>query len=297
MSERKERTRALFKKGQKCLTPRFEVDYGGEDRIYFEQGEVMRAEKRVLDDNGEESMYFYLIKFSGSKKATEVWMEEPDLFKYDVDLLHDVSTEATLEAKRRAWRIYKEKKEQMRMIDVPEHLRLRVPPRMKKELYDEYVSVVESGQILPLPRAPTVSDIVKNWNQKVVEEVESMSDETREAVAIVVKNLLEYFNLGLRQFLLYRSEVPLYDKVIVEGKKEPADVYGAEHLVRLLVKLPELVCVRMMALPENAKYIVMAEDVIQDLMSYLSQPEQLETLFAPSQEYKQCYEVMSHIAT
>lgn len=85
--------------------------------------------------------------------------------------------------------------------------------------------------------------------------------------------------------------------MIGEGKRDPADVYGAEHLVRLLVKLPELVCVRMMALPENAKYIVMAEDVIQDLMNYLSKPEQLETLFAPSQEYKHCYEVMSHVAT
>jgi len=173
----------------------------------------MRAEKRVLDDDGEESMYFYLIKFSGTKKASEVWMEEPDLFKYDVDLLHDASTEATEQAKRRAWSIYKEKKEQLRMIDVPEHLRLRIPPRLKKEIYDDYVSVVESGQILPLPRAPTVSDIVEKWSKKVMEEVESMSDETRDAVTIVTESLLEYFNLGLRQFLLYRSEVPLYDKV------------------------------------------------------------------------------------
>lgn len=85
--------------------------------------------------------------------------------------------------------------------------------------------------------------------------------------------------------------------MIGEGGRDPTDVYGAEHLVRLLVKLPELVCVRMMALPENARYIVMAEDVIQDLMSYLSQPDQYETLFAPPQAYTQCYQVMSQIAT
>lgn len=57
MSERKERTRALFKKGQKCLTPRFEVDYGGEDRIYFEQGEVCIIRVFVKKGDPELSSY------------------------------------------------------------------------------------------------------------------------------------------------------------------------------------------------------------------------------------------------
>jgi len=41
MSERKERTRALFKKGQKCLIPAFVYDgERGEDIIIFEPAQV-----------------------------------------------------------------------------------------------------------------------------------------------------------------------------------------------------------------------------------------------------------------
>jgi hypothetical protein len=92
--------------------------------------------------------------------------------------------------------------------------------------------------------------------------------------------LLTYFNQGVRQFLLYAPEVPLYDEIFAKRKRagdgsgedelEPADVYGVQHLVRLLVKLPELVCVQMMALPvEGARYIVAVEDWLMELMEFL----------------------------
>lgn len=41
MSERKEKTRALFKKGQKCLIPKFYFDAeSGEEVLMFSQGQV-----------------------------------------------------------------------------------------------------------------------------------------------------------------------------------------------------------------------------------------------------------------
>lgn len=48
MSERKERTRALFKKGQKCLIPSFVYDGElGEDIIIFEPAQVRNGRYRV----------------------------------------------------------------------------------------------------------------------------------------------------------------------------------------------------------------------------------------------------------
>lgn len=43
--------------------------------------------------------------------------------------------------------------------------------------------------------------------------------------------------------LLYRLERPQYDDEVKKGKgtaKKPSEVYGAEHLLRLFVKLPSL---------------------------------------------------------
>lgn len=41
MSERKEKTRALFKKGQKCLIPKFYFDTeSGEEVLMFSQAQV-----------------------------------------------------------------------------------------------------------------------------------------------------------------------------------------------------------------------------------------------------------------
>lgn len=65
-----------------------------------------------------------------------------------------------------------------------------------------------------------------------------------------------------------------------------ADVYGAEHLVRLFVKLPELVAVPMMALPEDAKYILTVEEHIEDLMGYMIDSRHKDRLFASSGEYQ-----------
>lgn len=52
MSERKERTRALFKKGQKCLIPSFVYDgEKGEDIIIFEPAQVRNGRSRVCVKN------------------------------------------------------------------------------------------------------------------------------------------------------------------------------------------------------------------------------------------------------
>ena len=61
----------------------------------------------------------------------------------------------------------------------------------------------------------------------------------------VAEGLLSYFDNALQQLLLYQAEAATC-KAALEGGAAPADVYGAEHLLRLFVKLPELVPVVMM---------------------------------------------------
>jgi len=54
------------------------------------------------------------------------------------------------------------------------------------------------------------------------------------------------------------------------------------------VKLPELVCVALMALPESAKYIVAVEDLLQDLIGYLADSRNT-SIFAAADEYVPAY--------
>lgn len=61
----------------------------------------------------------------------------------------------------------------------------------------------------------------------------------------VAEGLREYFDAALPTILLYRVERPQYNAVMAAGGRggsrlRPSKVYGAEHLLRLLVKLPDL---------------------------------------------------------
>jgi len=57
----------------------------------------------------------------------------------------------------------------------------------------------------------------------------------------VVQGIKQYFDRAVGRVLLYKFERPQY-KELSEAKKGTSncDIYGAEHLLRLFVKLPEL---------------------------------------------------------
>ena len=57
----------------------------------------------------------------------------------------------------------------------------------------------------------------------------------------ITSGLRAYFDRSLRAVLLYTQEHAQADGLLTGGKKAPCDVYGGEHLLRLFVKLPELV--------------------------------------------------------
>lgn len=254
--------------------------------------QILRAEKRILDDDGQEYKYFYHIHYNGLSKLHDTWLEENDLYKYSADLLTGVESFAAEEARARAWRAEDEKKARQRLIEIPEQLRLRISPKLKQVILDDYEMVVNKGRILRIPRPEgcTVGEIIHSWQKKMMDMDDVVGDEQIEAIEIVADSVIKYFKNSLRQFLLYQIEVPVYDSILAKDHgKLASDLYGAEHLVRLLVKLPELVCVAMMALPENAKYIVTVEDLLQDLMSYLVDTRNAN-IFAANHEYVQAYE-------
>lgn len=85
----------------------------------------------------------------------------------------------------------------------------------------------------------------------------------------ICDGLRSYFDRCLHIFLLYRFERPQYESVAAERPDEiatPSGLYGAEHLLRLIVKLPELLNLAGMT-PEETEVVVAT---VNDLMRFLT---------------------------
>lgn len=115
-------------------------------------------------------------------------------------------------------------------------IRLTLPGVLKDKLISDWENI-QKHQLVSLPRDPTVSQILQNY------QASKPRKPPHEKIAKqVVDGLRTFFNHALPTILLYRFERPQYEDQVrrSEGKVEMADIYGAEHLLRLLLKLPSL---------------------------------------------------------
>ncbi|CAK7221626.1 Esa1p-associated factor [Sporothrix curviconia] len=124
-------------------------------------------------------------------------------------------------------------------------IRLPMPDHLKAALVDDWENVTKNQQLVPLPHkvpAEIVLDDYLAFERPHREEGSASLDILEETVA----GLREYFNKCLGRILLYRFERPQYIEMhelweTDEKYKSPIETYGAEHLCRLLVTLPELI--------------------------------------------------------
>ncbi|KAF8130877.1 MRG domain-containing protein [Boletus edulis] len=91
----------------------------------------------------------------------------------------------------------------------------------------------------------------------------------------IISGLTVYFDRSLGANLLYRFERPQYAeirKTYVTGptvkvgqEKDMSSIYGAEHLLRMLVSLPQMVVSSTM----DAESIGLVKDYVNELLSFL----------------------------
>ncbi|KAF4360630.1 hypothetical protein G4B88_015782 [Cannabis sativa] len=95
----------------------------------------------------------------------------------------------------------------------------------------------KSKAVLPrLPRHPNVSEIFQWYIQHRTEQKEPSADSVHE----IMKGLQCYFDKALPLRLLYSEERQQYERAMAAYDLTPSHVYGAEHLLRLFVLMPEL---------------------------------------------------------
>ncbi|KAH6848284.1 MRG-domain-containing protein [Chaetomium sp. MPI-CAGE-AT-0009] len=125
-------------------------------------------------------------------------------------------------------------------------IKIPVPDHLKSMLVDDWENVTKNQQLVPLPHPHPVEEILNDYlayEKPNRQEGSASLDILEEAIA----GLREYFDKSLGRILLYRFERVQYHEMHklwsqADGKNKSAvDTYGAEHLSRLLVSLPELI--------------------------------------------------------
>ncbi|KAK7049591.1 Esa1p-associated factor [Paramarasmius palmivorus] len=156
-------------------------------------------------------------------------------------------------------------------------MKLTVPEILKVTLVDDWEAVTKNNQLVTLPRNPTALDILKEFEDHVkanrpegqVTQLRLMDNTTDYAYDTI------YFDRALGSNLLYRFERPQYagirkqyitgQTVKVGEEKEMSVVYGAEHLLRMLVSLPQLIMNSQM----DAESVGLIRDYVNELLKYM----------------------------
>ncbi|KMZ71336.1 Mortality factor 4 like 1 [Zostera marina] len=142
-----------------------------------------------------------------------------------------------------------------------------LPSTLKKQLVDNWEFTTQLGKLVKLPRTPNVDDILKKYLDYRTKKDGLISDSLGE----ILKGIRCYFDKALPEMLLYKKECQQYEEAIV-GNISPSSVYGAEHLLRLFVKLPELLA-----------YVNMEEEALsklqQNLLDFLKYLQKNQSAF------------------
>ncbi|KAJ8541137.1 hypothetical protein K7X08_001953 [Anisodus acutangulus] len=118
----------------------------------------------------------------------------------------------------------------------PEKLvNIQIPPQLKKQLIDDSEFVNHLGKLIRLPHSPNVDEILEKYRDYRLKK----DGEIPDSVGEIFSGLKCYFNKALPAMLLYKNEREQFQELIRDDIS-PSSVYGAEHLLRLFVKLPEI---------------------------------------------------------
>eukprot|EP01122_Echinamoeba_exundans_P003723 TRINITY_DN13792_c0_g1_i1.p1 TRINITY_DN13792_c0_g1~~TRINITY_DN13792_c0_g1_i1.p1 ORF type:complete len:293 (+),score=69.88 TRINITY_DN13792_c0_g1_i1:95-973(+) len=108
----------------------------------------------------------------------------------------------------------------------------QIPPPLRRKLVEDSSLITQSKQLVPLPRTPTVAEILAEYWEHLTEK------EPQVKAALDGLRLLFDEEAGTR--LLYRFErVQLRRMLKQNPSAKLSDIYGAEHLLRLFVHMSQ----------------------------------------------------------
>ncbi|KTW31573.1 hypothetical protein T552_00211 [Pneumocystis carinii B80] len=150
---------------------------------------------------------------------------------------------------------------------VKPEINIPIPDTLKAQLVDDWENITKNQQLVSLPRSPTVTEILQNYKNSILTlQKKRFTDLDTDIFEEVVSGIKLYFDRCLGNILLYRFERQQYSDIRKTAKdKEMSDIYGAEHLLRLFVTLPELIAHTNM----DYQSIQILKNYIKDFLKFL----------------------------
>ena len=116
-----------------------------------------------------------------------------------------------------------------------------MPDRLKSLLVDDWENITKNLQLVQLPSAYPAGVILDEYMKHVKDNSNRTSIE-QDILEEVIAGLKEYFNKSVGRLLLYRFEREQFYDIWTRinsptddlAAKPLADIYGGEHLLRLL---------------------------------------------------------------
>ncbi|KAH1124129.1 hypothetical protein GLYMA_06G043300v4 [Glycine max] len=226
----------------------------GEKVLVYHSDCLYEAKLRQAEYHNTKGWHF-LVHYLGWKKSWDEWLDLDRLMKHTEENMrkkHDLdeklgndknakiprgslakskTTNVSRGRKRRNESVIKEKP----AVDLEKLVNIQIPPTLKKQLVDDCEFITHLGKLVKLPRTPNVKGILKNYFDYRLKKCGLMGDSVEE----IMKGLSCYFDKALPVMLLYKNEHQQYQEAC-PANVFPSAIYGAEHLLRLFVKLPEL---------------------------------------------------------
>ncbi|RAL46701.1 hypothetical protein DM860_004980 [Cuscuta australis] len=137
---------------------------------------------------------------------------------------------------------------------------IQIPSTLNKQLVHDWEFITQQNKLVQLPRSPNVDDILRKYLEYRTEKDGMMTDADGE----ILNGVRCYFDKSLPVMLLYQKERQQYREA-VSGNVSPSSVYGAEHLLRLFVKLPELLA----CLKVEEETLIQLQQKLLDFLKFL----------------------------
>ncbi|KAK2563260.1 Mortality factor 4-like protein 1 [Acropora cervicornis] len=215
------------------------------------------------------------LKSKKSRKRTDkIAQGESD--KSNLKRVSEAAAEVTVPARKKRSRITNAVENEENFISRVD-VKIAIPDDLKQWLIDDWDLITRQKQLVPIPRKKNITEILDEY---IKSRAANPDDGLKPGVVQeVADGIQEYFNVMLGTQLLYKFERTQYGDVLVDHPNLPmSHLYGAEHLLRLFVKLGN--ALSFSSLDEKSVNFVVTH--IQDFLEYMSR--NADSLFSTDYE-------------